>query len=216
MLNLGLRWHSKESTHIRVLNDILVVVVTDTGSHILLLLLDFSTTFDTVDHNILIQRLELLVGIKGALLNLFRSYITDRYFRVCIDDSSSPSVPLPSRVPQVSLLGPQSFSIYLTSPGTDNCKIKCKLPYLCWWLSNVSGTKSLKSYSSVYGLFSVEVKNWLTTNTLLLNDDKTYAILLSPKNHCPLTVDFSVFPFNLKSCVMSLGVKLEAELTLLL
>lgn len=56
--------HSTESALLRVFNDILLAC--DSGNHIVL---DLTAAFDTVDHNILISRLNDLVGIGGTALN---------------------------------------------------------------------------------------------------------------------------------------------------
>ncbi len=68
--------HSTESALLRVLNDILLSI--DTGNSVVLLLLDLSAAFDTVDHSILISRLEHCVGIGGSVLQWFKSYLNNR------------------------------------------------------------------------------------------------------------------------------------------
>jgi len=77
--------HSTESALLRVFNYILLA--TDLGECIILLLLDLTAAFDTVDHEILIARLEQWVGIRGKALEWFRSYLTGRTFCVSLGDS---------------------------------------------------------------------------------------------------------------------------------
>ena len=67
------RYHSTESTLLKVHNDILKAV--DNQQTVVLLLLDLSAAFDTVDHGILIHCLESRFGIKGKALQWFRSYL---------------------------------------------------------------------------------------------------------------------------------------------
>ena len=62
---------------VKVLNDLLLA--SDSGYISVLMLLDLSTAFDTVDHLILLDQLENLVGIRGQDLSWFRSYLSDRY-----------------------------------------------------------------------------------------------------------------------------------------
>ena len=49
-------------------------MASDNGSATILVLLDLSAAFDTIDHNILLQRLEHEIGIKGTKLGWFKSY----------------------------------------------------------------------------------------------------------------------------------------------
>ena len=66
-------YHSTESTLLKVHNDILKAV--DNQQTVVLLLLDLSAAFDTVDHGILIHCLESRFGIKVKALQWFRSYL---------------------------------------------------------------------------------------------------------------------------------------------
>ncbi len=55
----------------------------------LLVLLDLSAAFDTIDHDILIDRLQNYTGIQGQALRWFRSYLSDRYHFVYLNGESS-------------------------------------------------------------------------------------------------------------------------------
>ena len=81
----------------------------------ILLLLDLSSAFDTVDHSILLNRLEHRFGIKDTALNWFRSYLTNRKQCVSIRKSTSSLRNLEFGEPQGSALGPILYIIYYTS-----------------------------------------------------------------------------------------------------
>ena len=79
--------HSTETALIKVQNDILSAL--DVGSSAILLMLDLSAAFDTIDHDILLSRLCNVYGITGDALDWFRSYLSGRIQRVVIEDSVS-------------------------------------------------------------------------------------------------------------------------------
>ena len=91
----------------------------------LLVLLDLSAAFDTVDHQVLLRRLEVSYGITGTAFKWFKSYLTNRSQHVLINGNCSDSFSLPHGVPQGSCLGALLFTIY-TSKLFEI--VKCHLP----------------------------------------------------------------------------------------
>lgn len=89
---------STESTLLKIFNDILLAV--DSGKVVILILLDLTTAFDTIDYGILLRRLED-IGIKGT--TWFKSHLKDRLFSVCIGNLHSTSANLHCGVPQCHL-----------------------------------------------------------------------------------------------------------------
>ena len=78
----------------------------------LLVCLDLSSAFDTVDHDVLLKRLENNFGICGTALTWFQSYLKDRSQRIVIQGAKSAGFNLKYGVPQGSCLGPLLFSRY--------------------------------------------------------------------------------------------------------
>ncbi len=89
--------HSTESALLKVTNDILLSI--DSGSSAILILLDISAAFDTVDHDILLKRFECVVGVQGLALEWFASYLKGRTFSVNIGSFTSPPAPIHCGVP---------------------------------------------------------------------------------------------------------------------
>ena len=81
------KFHSTETALLRVQNDILMGM--DKGKVAMLLLLDMSAAFDTIDHEIMLKRLSERCGIKGTALKWFSSYLSNRYQSVVIGKSQS-------------------------------------------------------------------------------------------------------------------------------
>ena len=106
----------------------------DNGECVLGLFLDFSKAFDTVNHDILLTKLEYL-GIRGIPLEWFKSYLADRRQYVIYNDIKSSCKTITCGVPQGSILGPLLFLLYINDLANVWCNI---LSVLCWWLKYVS------------------------------------------------------------------------------
>ncbi len=103
--------HNTETALVQITNDFLLA--SDQGCISLLVLLDLSAAFDTIDHDILIDRLQNYTGIQGQALRWFRSYLSDRYHFVYLNGEASQISPVKYGVPQGSVLSPLLFSLYM-------------------------------------------------------------------------------------------------------
>lgn len=202
--------HSTESAFLKVSNDVLLS--TDSGTFVVLVLLDLSAAFDTVDHSILISRLEHCVGIRGITLDWFQSYLTDRSFCVKIDNFASIKVPLPHGVPQGSILGPLLFGLYFIPLGSvfrkhsisfhfyaDDCQIYVPLAQ-----NNAHSVQPLIDCLN-------DIKAWLSFNFHSLNENKTDVMVFGPSCCSPPNGDLGPLSLYLKECVSNLGVKFNSD-----
>ena len=104
------RNHSTESALLQVRSDVLQAI--GGKKCVMLVLFDLSAAFDTIDHEILLLRLEINIGVCGSALAWFRSYLSERTQSVRIHNTPSQPQPLHYGVPQGSVLGPVLFTVY--------------------------------------------------------------------------------------------------------
>ena len=168
--------HSTESALLRVHNDIAVAL--DRGDDVILVLLDLSSAFDTIDQFELIKMLEVKFGIRGTVLKWMESYLTQRMQQVSVDGSVSSQTQLKYGVPQGSVLGPLLFILY-TSPLCDIIKehgIGFHLFADDTQLYLSFSRKSTPAYISAKAKMEEcidLVKCWMNRYMLKLNDEKT-------------------------------------------
>ena len=90
--------HSTETTLLKIHNDILASL--DAGKVTARTLLDLSAAYDTIDHTILLRRLDDWFGVTGKALDWFKSYLTGRCQRIKLGDCLSSKADLKFGVPQ--------------------------------------------------------------------------------------------------------------------
>ena len=90
-----------------------ILLSSDSGKSTIVISLDLSAAFDTIDHKILLSRLNTSFGISDTTLSWFQSYLTNRTSSVRIGRHCSSSVTCITGVPQGSVLGPLLFTVYV-------------------------------------------------------------------------------------------------------
>jgi hypothetical protein len=105
------KFHSTETLLTKIHNDIMLSL--GKGEITMLVLLDLSAAFDTIDHNILLNRMKDMYGVEDTALKWFESYLTDRTQAVVIKNTTSTPVEINCGVPQGSKLGPILFNSYI-------------------------------------------------------------------------------------------------------
>ena len=107
------KFHSTETALLKIHNDIIASI--DAGRVTALTLLDLCAACDTIDHTILLSRLDDWFGVTGKALDWFKSYLTGRCQRIKLGDCLSSKADLKFGVPHGSnFLGPLIFTLYAT------------------------------------------------------------------------------------------------------
>ncbi len=196
----------------RVVNDL--KINSDKGKVSILVLLNLSAAFDTVDHTILLHRLEHCIGLRGTALKWFSSYLINRSFSVSVGDYKSDHVTYSSGVPQGSILGRLLFNLYMLPLGAiirqHNISYHSYADDTQLYVSvSVNHLSPLEDLVQCIG----DVQHWMTDNFLQLNDDKTEILLVGPKALRQQVLSL-LFPFSVKPSehIRNLGVIFDGDL----
>jgi len=172
--------HSTETALLRVFND--VVRNIDNQRVTVLLALDISAAFDTIDFGVLADRLKVDFGIDGVALEWLLSFLIDRTQYVGVGSSrSAPTVCL-SGVPQGSVLGPLLFALYISPVDNVVSAHRIHLDqyaddtrlYMAIRPADISPLEAASQCVS-------DVSRWFLENGMLLNPNKTEAVLFGTR-----------------------------------
>ena len=207
-------WHSTETSLIHSTDSILKAI--DQKNVTAVILLDISKAFDSINHNILLAKLED-VGVSSTCLAWFKSYLSERYQAVRVNSTLSEKLPVVSGVPQGSILGPLLFSIYVNDlPSVaKNCSSESYVDDTKLLLSfriNNSNTALTDLNEDLIGM-----RNWCFDNLLLLNPDKTKLMVYGSRQMLGKLPDFRLSLLGKEltpaSSVKDLGVKFDPILS---
>ena len=160
--------------------------------------LDFAKAFDTVNHKILLSKLDHY-GIRGKTLQLIESYLTEREQCVQVNNALSDFDVITHGVPQGSILGPLLFLLYIN----DIAQASSVLTFYLFaddtaiYLSR----KNLHDLEETLNHELVNVCHWLTANKLSLNVKKSNTLLFRTQNEsndCKINLILNGMPIEEK------------------
>ena len=212
---------STETALLKVKSDMLCAV--DRQEVVFLVLLDLSAAFDTVDHSVLLHRLQQRTGICGTALKWIDSYLKSRTSCVCIEGEFSAATPLLYGVPQGSVKGPLDFIIYTLPVGdiirSHNLDFHVYADDVQVYISfNPKEPNAAMEALRKLELCIMDLKNWMKTNKLMLNNNKTEFFIAGSRQSIqrlpPVQLqvgDSTIMP----SChIRNLGVMFDTHMTM--
>ena len=192
------RHHSCESFLLKLIDDILVTIDRKLG--VVVLIIDLSAAFDTVDHTVLLNILQSKYHITGSALLWFKAFLSGRTQRVKIGDSLSSPLLVLYGVPQGSILGPLLFNLYCSSlsDAFSRAGFDCM-----GYADDNLGFRVFPAFSKLSTLFSdvpsclSSISDWTNAHFLKLNKTKTHVMVFGNKNFKQ--------SFDLSGCLNSTG-----------
>ena len=212
--------HSTETALLRIKNDIDAAL--NRKSMVILVMLDLSREFDTIEHEVLLTRLEHTFGITDKALAWLRSYLSERHQNVVVDSTMSADYVLQCGVPQGSVLGPVLYWMY-TRPVCD-IVARHGMQYHCYAddiqiYATVGRDQCIAAALLKIEACVVEVADWMVSNQLKLNKVKSHAIIfytVKQSPHVPVDtyVNIAGQRVRLATSVCNLGVLFDRALTM--
>ena len=174
--------------------------------------LDLTKAFDTVDHKILLKKLEFY-GIRGVPNAWFASYLSNRKQFVSIADTNSDFQSLICGVLQSSVLGPLLFLIYIND--FENCSTLCNFHLFADNSNLFLSNKNIRVLEDNANSALIEVSEWLNTNKRSLNVEKSNHVIFHPPQQKVPSINLTVNQKNLehKEYIKYLGVLIDSKLS---
>ena len=215
------KFHSTETALVRIQNDILRAIDNKQQGCGFLVLLDLSAAFDTVDHKILIRRMEKRFGVNGLCLDWLSSYLHKRKQFVSINGGKSDEEELDCDVPQGSVLGPTCFGDYNSPIGAifrrHNIEYHLYADDTQVYVFFKPGTSEEEAVKRLEACLA-DVRLWMAKNYLKLNDKKTdFLIFCKPAAENKIqtkSIKIGNCDITPSSCVTNIGATFDKHMKL--
>lgn len=185
----------------------------DAGSSVFSVFLDFKKAFDSVNHDILLSKLNIY-GVRGIALDWFQSYLCQRNQYVFVNGVSSDCLNISCGVPQGSILCPLLFLIFINDIHRSSKFFNFTLFADDSTLSTCIEDSNLVAVSDTINVELSNVYSWLSSNRIMINAEKTKYMIFSYKrkiNLSPITIGCETI--SQTDHTRFLGVVLDEHLT---
>ena len=156
-----------------------ITTAIDQGKFSVGIFLDLSKAFDTINHKILIRKMEHY-GIRGIAKKWFENYLCNRKQLVKYNGVESEEMTITSGVPQGSVLGPILFLLYIND--IQFCSELVSIILFADDTNILYSETCLKTLNEILQIEMNKIANWLNVNKLSLNTTKTKLILFRSRN----------------------------------
>ena len=191
-----------------------VLTALENDDYTLSVFLDLSKAFDTIDHSILLKKLDFY-GIRGVALNWFRSYLLNRQQLVKLNKTESNTMVVTCGVPQGSVLGPLLFIIY-----TNDLPINIKHAKSILFADDTTLYYSSKCIQDLYHTMNSELdilSDWFKANKLSLNAKKTNYMIFKKQRNLQINTNIDILIdstiLEKSNTVKFLGIYIDDKLT---
>ena len=169
------KYHSTETLLTKISSDIVTNI--SNKQITMLVLLDLSAAFDSVNHSTLIDILRNRFNVQSAVLSWFKSFFQDRSQRIRINNSFSKKLDIHTGVPQGSCIGPVAFLIYVSAlseiANRHGISLQSYADDTQIYISTTPSKSHLHSKLQILQQCLDEIITFLLTHQLQLNDSKT-------------------------------------------
>ena len=176
--------------------------------------IDLSKAFDSVNHNILLEKLKKL-NMSASVMQWFKSYLSERSQSVKIEGNISKALPLNVGVPQGSILGPLLFIIY-TSDLPLCIPPNCSLFMYADDSTITCSSSSVNEIENILNIVLARIHNWSVRNKLTINANKTKSMLIGSRqrvSNTDLNVSIADSPIVKVNSCKCLGVIIDETLS---
>ena len=178
---------------------------------------DFAKAFDSVSHDLILEKLKNKFKINGLLLKFIKSYLEGRLQQVVVGGFTSSALPVLSGVPQGSILGPLLFVLFIN----DMLLCVSKVTNIALYADDTKIWRRIESFKDHHCLQD-DIKNlfdWSTRNKMVFHQSKCKVLSISKKRNVFDNLPFSIFIYELNGILIDyvethkdLGVIVDSKL----